>query len=76
MRAILEQGRRDGEVKGRGYLQGPVIAGDNAHVPAGLLDQPCIVGGGGGGGGDRCPSVLVSMLEHLTKKSLRGLYAA
>jgi hypothetical protein len=49
-----------------------MIAGDDAHMPAGLLNEPGIVGGGG----DDRLGVLVGVLEHLTKESLGGLYAA
>jgi len=49
-----------------------MIAGDDAHVPAGLLNEPGIVGGGG----DDRTGVCVGVLEHLTTESLRGLYAA
>jgi len=49
-----------------------MIAGDDTHVPAGLLNERGIVGRGGV---DRL-GVLVGVLEHLTKESLRGLYAA
>ena len=69
MAAILKQGRRDGEVERRGYLERPVIAGDDANVPTDPFHEPGIVGGG------CAPGVSVCALKHFTKEPLRGLNA-
>src|SRR5665647_3747187 len=71
MGAILKQGLRDGEVERRGYLERPVIAGDDANVPTDPFHKPGIVGGGCAPG----VSVSVSALQHFTKEPLRGLNA-
>ena len=68
IRAILQQGCRNGDVEGGGDLEGTHIAVDNAHVPPDPLNEPGVIGG--------VASARVGMLEHLTQESLRGLYAA
>lgn len=68
MGAILQQGRRDGEIERGGDLERPDIAVDHAHVSPDPLNKPGVIGGVASAG--------VRMLEHLTQKSLRGLYAA
>src|ERR1019366_10198093 len=59
IRAILKESRRHGKVGRSGDLQRPMIAIDDAHVPADPLDEPGIIAGGGAAG--------VGMLEHLTQ---------
>jgi hypothetical protein len=68
MPTILEQSGRHGEVEGRGYLERPLVAGDDAHLPTAALDEPGIIGRG--------PTAGVRVLQNLAQKTLRGLYAA
>jgi hypothetical protein len=76
MWAILEKRRRDDEVELGGYLERPVISGDDAHLPTGPFHQPGVIGRRGPVRVGVRVGVGVGMLKHLAQEPLRGLDGA